>query len=361
MLTPASVWAVDDLPLHVQTYVDAGYLASNRDPEDGNWPGKSSSATLNELTLNLAMVNVNREATTASRWGFEFGLQTGDDSERLVTAPPPEANEPFSNADELRHFYRANVSYLFGAEGGLKLTGGLINSYIGYESYLAIDNFNYTRSYLSDTVPYFLIGAEALWDVSDQIDLGFYVVTGYNYLADPNDLPSLGFSGKFGLSENVRLVQNFYYGSDQKNTDIEYWRFFSNSIVEWSRGGVTVAASLDYGTEKQADLSGQPRHQWTTGAIWFNWAASSRLSLALRPEFHLDADGIATGAERELQAYTGTLKYQLLPDNNRIVGTFELRHDKARGAGGGFPDGPDGSVEEDQTLVIASLIWQFKK
>ena len=60
------------------------------------------------------------------------------------------------------------MSYLFGERGNLKITGGLINSYIGYESFLAIDNPNYSRAYLSDTVPYFLFGAEALWSISEQ-------------------------------------------------------------------------------------------------------------------------------------------------------------------------------------------------
>jgi hypothetical protein len=61
--------------LRYQTYVDVGYAASNRDASDDNWTGKSSTATLNELTLNLAMANIGRDATRDARWGFELGLQ----------------------------------------------------------------------------------------------------------------------------------------------------------------------------------------------------------------------------------------------------------------------------------------------
>ena len=68
--------------LRYQTYVDVGYAASNRDPSDDNWPGKTSTATLNELTLNLAMANIGRDASRDARWGFELGLQAGDDSKR---------------------------------------------------------------------------------------------------------------------------------------------------------------------------------------------------------------------------------------------------------------------------------------
>lgn len=42
--------------------------------------------------------------------GSELGLQTGLDSEGLVTAPPPPALEPSPNAESWRHLYRAACS-----------------------------------------------------------------------------------------------------------------------------------------------------------------------------------------------------------------------------------------------------------
>jgi len=357
-LLSSNVLAADDVPLQVRAYLDVGYVGSNRDPSDDNWQGKSSAATLNQLELNEAMFNLSREANVGSRWGFEFGLQAGDDSKRLVTSSPPAANEPIGNADDWRHLYRANVSYLFGTDGKVRLTTGLINSYIGYESYLSIDNPNYTRAYLSDTVPYFLFGGELRWDVSDSVDLGFYLVNGYNYLTDPNDIPSLGFSAGFSLSDNTKFIQNLYYGSDQDNTDLEYWRFFSNSIVEWQRGPWRLAASLDYGTEKQADQPGQPRFQWTTGAVWLVWAANERLSFAVRPEFHLDDDGLVTGGQQRLLGLTGTAKYQVLRGSQRLVGTLEARHDRSSGDAG-FADEPDDVLRTTQTLVVLGINWEF--
>lgn len=130
---------------HYQLYADVGYASSDTTPGNHEWRSKSTTSTLDSLELFLGMGSVRKEATEDSRWGLELGLQTGLDSEGLVTAPPPPALEPIPNADSWRHLYRANVSYLFDAGRGLRLTGGLINSYIGYESYLAIDNPNYTH------------------------------------------------------------------------------------------------------------------------------------------------------------------------------------------------------------------------
>jgi len=97
-------------PWHYQVYVDAGSVHSNNDPANNLWRSKSSTNEFTGLDLFLAMANLRKEPLPESRWGFEFGLQTGIDSEGLITSPPPPANEPLSNADSLRHLYRANVS-----------------------------------------------------------------------------------------------------------------------------------------------------------------------------------------------------------------------------------------------------------
>lgn len=356
--------AADSSPWQYQGYVDVGYAASNRDPANNEWRSKSTTSVLNSPELFLALANVRRVVSTESRLGFEFGLQAGHDSKNLVTSAPPPAKEPIDNADTWRHLYRANVSYLFGGTdegGGVQLTGGLINSYIGWESYLAIDNPNYTRAYILDNVPYFMIGAEAMWDTSDTLDLRFFLVNGWNYLTDPNDGVSTGFQAKWRVTPRTIITQNFYYGPDQQDTSLEYWRFFSDTIIRWKSERFLLAAALDFGTEKQARLPGEPRARWSGGAIWAQWLVNERISLAFRPEFYRDDDGVITGASQKIQAYTGTFKYQLSPRHQRLVGTVELRYDKSTGPGGGFNDGPNNALVPDQTIFLLGLLWTFER
>jgi hypothetical protein len=348
-------------PWHYQFYLDAGFVYSDNDPANKEWRSKSSTSTFSSLELFLGMGNLRKEPIPESRWGFEFGLQTGVDSEGLVTEPPPPANEPFNDADALRHLYRANVSYLFDVGRGLRLTGGLINSYIGYESYLAIDNPNYTRGYLADTVPYFMIGLEAVWDISKDVDLGFYLTSGYNYLTSPNNAPSPGLQIAWRVSPKTSFKQNLYYGPDQAETGLEFWRFFSDSIVEWKNDRVLLAGAIDFGTEKQAHLPGQPRHSWASGALWARWEFAERWSVALRPEIYWDPDGQITAAQQFIHAYTGTVKYQFSVRQNRLVGTFEARYDSSTGDQGGFYSGPDNDLVPHQTLVLIGFLWSFDR
>ena len=343
-----------DKDWYYQAYVDAGYAASNREPSDNVWRSKGTTNILNKPELFLAMAEVRKVATTDSRWGLEFGLQGGEDAKNQVPAPE---KEPPSNADHWRHLYRGNVSYLAGDDGELAFTAGVFNSHIGYESYLAIENPNYTRAYILDYVPYFMTGVEVGWEISETTDLAFYVISGYDYLADINDAPSISFRGDWQFTPEFTFSQSFYYGPDQKNTNIEYWRFFTDSIAEWKHGRWLVAGAFDYGTEKQADIMGQPRYTWAGGAVWLRYAVNDKASLALRPEFYDDPDGLQTTARQTIKAITGTYKHEIPLRNARMIGTIELRYDKSTGKEGGFFDEPNDRLVPTQTTLLFGLLY----
>lgn len=343
-----------DKDWYYQAYVDAGYAASNREPSDNVWRSKGTTNILNKPELFLAMAEVRKVATTDSRWGLEFGLQGGEDAKNQVPAPE---KEPPSNADHWRHLYRGNVSYLAGDDGELAFTAGVFNSHIGYESYLAIENPNYTRAYMLDYVPYFMTGVEVGWEISETTDLAFYVISGYDYLADINDAPSISFRGDWQFTPEFTFSQSFYYGPDQKNTNIEYWRFFTDSIAEWKHGRWLVAGAFDYGTEKQADIMGQPRYTWAGAAVWLRYAVNDKASLALRPEFYDDPDGLQTTARQTIKAITGTYKHEIPLRNARMIGTIELRYDKSTGKEGGFFDEPNDRLVPTQTTLLFGLLY----
>ena len=341
-------------------YLDLGYNQNFNDPGNKRWRSKSTTYRVNQPEVNLAMGFVSKEATPQSRWGLEFGLQAGVDTKNLVPEPPPSSNEPVKNADTLRHFYRANGSYLIPLGNGLDVTAGLINSYIGYESFLAIQNVNYTRGYILDFVPYFLIGLQGDYPWSNSLDVSLFAINGWNYLANPNDAPSYGLQGVWQISPRVKFIQNLYYGPDQENTNIEYWRFFSDSIIEWKSNRFLLAAAFDFGTEKQADVIDNPRFNWMSGALWFGWHIGGPWNLGLRSEFFSDPDGIITGSEQNIQAYTGTLEYTISPlALNTIVFALEYRYDRSTGKEGGFFRGDSNRLVSDQHQVIFSIMWAF--
>jgi hypothetical protein len=342
------------------SYLDVGYTLDFNDPQNGLWRSKTTTYKVDDPQVNMAMAYLAKDPTPQSRWGMQFGLQTGVDTKKLVPEPPPPSNAPISNAETYRHFARANASYLFPVGNGFRLTGGLINSYIAYESYYAMPNPNYTRGYITDNVPYFLFGLEGLYPLRDTLNLSLYAVNGWNYLANPNDWPSFGFQINWEATREITFTQNLYSGPEQEDTDLQFWRFFSDSILKWKKDPFLVAASFDVGTEKQAELVGNPRDYWMAGALWIAWRIRGPWTLAFRPEFYYDPDGLITGAQQTIQAYTVTLKYEFSPSQSHtVVAAIEYRYDRSTGPEGGFFKGPDNILVPDQHVLIFALNWHF--
>ena len=348
---------------HYGAYVDFGYLPNLSSPGADLWRSKTTDFRLNSPQINLARAYIRKEVNPlGSRWGGEFGVQTGVDTEGLVSKT---SGDTIGSADSLRHFSRANLSYLFPAGNGLKITAGLMNSYIGYASFHSKDNANYTRGYLLDNVPYFLFGVEGIYPLSDTITLGLYTLTGYTYLTAPNAVPSFGFQAVWETTPEFTLVQNLYYGPDQRETDLRFWRFFSDSIIEYKDGKWVLAGAFDIGTEEQSFNTSNPRYIWMAGALWIDRNLPGPWWLGFRPEFYWDPDGAITGFEQLIWAVTSTLAYRVnIFSKHSLTAKLEYRFDRSTGSGGGFFTGQDiapGSplLTPNQQLFIFGLAWAF--
>ncbi|HSE58989.1 MAG TPA: outer membrane beta-barrel protein [Nitrospiraceae bacterium] len=284
----------------------------------------------------MGLVYITKRAAEGSPWGMEFGLQGGYDTQGQVPPTRPEIDRPIGGAGTLRHLSRANVSYLAPVGTGLTITAGLFNSFIGYDSFYAMNNHTYTRAYIADYSPYFMMGISAQYRISDRIKTAVYVVNGYNYLSRPNDRPSYGAQVVWTPSARLTVIQNLYVGPQQFKTDIEYWRVFSDSIIEYRFETVTLALAYDIGTERISQAVGAPRTFWTGGMAVARWQFSPQWAVALRPEFYWDRTGQLTGAEQLIKAVTSTLEYKLPYRCTKTIVRLEYRYDESTGSGGGL-------------------------
>ena len=347
---------IDEVLFHYRLYVDAGYIHSSTRPENGIWRSKVTDFRLDQPEVNLAMALLSKRATAQSRWGFEVGIQAGVDTELAVSA-----DNPIGGADVLQYIHRASLSYLFDAGNGLSLTAGLLPGTPGYESFLSIDNPTYTRGYITDNVPYFLIGIDATYKFNPALDASVLLVTGWDYLIDRNDAPSVIGKTVWRVNERFTYSQTLYWGPDQANTDVEFWRFFSDSILEYKSGPITVAFVFDIGTEKQAEVAGNPRGNWFAAAFWLKWEIDEHWSLGLRPEFYDDSDGVISGSRQQIGDISVALKYRYEPAHaHTLVFSLEYRYDRSTGPEGGFFAGPDNTLVSEQHLIMLAVNWSFE-
>lgn len=324
-LAPNSEW-------HYGGFVDAGYLLDFNHPANHLFRSRGSTPRVDEVKLSMAAIYLRKNASPHSRWGLEVTLHAGEDSKMFgfsATAPN------FPGANWLRHLGPTNVSFLAPAGKGLTIQAGYFNSFIGYDSLYAKNNFNYTRPWGADFTPYFMFGVNASYPFTRKLSAAVFVVNGYWHLANANRVPSFGGQVTYKATDRLTWKQTALIGPHQSNISTEFWRYLFDSILEWKGERVTVA--FDYNTSfERVDTAGRPRAWWMAAQLPVRWSLSDRWALALRPEVAWDRDGRWTLARQTVKAVTTTLEFRFPAAQTNTLLRLEHRWDDSRGPDGGF-------------------------
>lgn len=346
---------------HYGAYLDVGSIVNFNFPDNDLWRSRTTASRHNQPAPNMVLAYVRKDASEASRWGMELGVQGGYDSVDFAFLV---GEKKVDGADVLRHIHRANASYLAPIGNGLTITAGLFNSLMGYESLYAKDNANYTRSWIADNTPYMMFGVNAAYPVNDRLTVTAFVINRYYHLAYTVAQPSYGGKWSYALSPRLTAMQTLYWGPDQTDASLEFWRLYGNHILEWKADEVTIAASYDIGTEDIANRPGSPRTFVMGGNMVVKWHVAGPWSVAVRPEFYWDRNGRWTGAEQFVKAVTSTVEYQFSHQWTRAVVRMEHRYDESTGVGGGFFTNGESSfgvpkLAAGQHLLLVGLLLTF--
>jgi hypothetical protein len=320
-------------------FIDAAYLWDSNDPSNHLFRSRGTAYKVDEPILNMTAAYARKTAVESSRWGFEVTVQGGQDTRVFgfsATAPN------LAGSDFLRHLGPTDVSYLAPVGNGLTLQAGIFSSFIGYDSLYAKDNLNYTRPWGADFTPYLMMGINASYPFSQKLTGTVFLVNDYFHLADPNSVPSSGGQLAYKASEHTTVKQTLLWGPHQSNTTLEYWRFLSDSIVEWKTDRITAAFEYHVGEEK-VTAPGTPRALWMAGQLPVHWVFNKHWSVTVHPEVYWDRDGRLTGFSQTVKANTTTLEYRIPYRQAAAIVRLEHRVDDSRGPGGGFFS--DGQVQ----------------
>jgi len=342
-------------------YLDAGFSVNFNFPDNDRWRSRTTTFRHNQAAPNMVLAYVRKDVSEASRWGMELGVQGGYDSVNFAFL---QGEKKVDGADGLRHLHRANASYLASVGNGLKVTVGLFDSLMGYESLYAKDNVNYTRSWIADHTPYMMFGVNAAYPVNDRLTVTAFVINRYYHLAYTVAQPSYGGKWSYALTHRLTARQTLYWGPDQTEASPELWRLYGNHILEWKGDEVTIVASYDIGTENIADRPGRPRTFVMGGNFVVRWHVAGPWFVAVRPEFYWDRNGRWTGSEQFVKAVTSTVEYALPYQGTKTVVRMEHRYDESTGTGGGFFKNGESSfgvpkLTAGQHLLLFGLLLTF--
>ena len=341
-------------------FADVAYPLNFNHPANHLFRSRGTAFRTDSVWLNMAGFYARKKPSEDSRWGAELTVHAGKDAEFFgfsATAPN------IAGYKFLRQLGPTNVSYLAPVGKGLTLQAGIFSSLIGYDSLYAKDNLNHTRPWGADFTPYLMMGANASYPLTEKLTGTFFLVNGYWHLARANSAPSAGGQIAYKLTPRVTVKETILFGSHQRNTAFEFWRFLTDTIVERRTKRFILASDYIFSTER-VDAPGRPRALMMSWQMPARWVLNDRWSLSFRPEVFWDRDGRWTLARQTVKAFTSTLEYRVPYRWTTSIFRLEHRFDDSRGPEGGFFRGAELSpgvvgLRPSQHLLIFATIFTF--
>jgi hypothetical protein len=230
--------------------------------------------------LRLVQAQWSRETSATQPLGFTVALVAGDDGDAVHAAEP----------EAFRHVYQASVAWRL--PSGVVVEGGIYPSHIGFESFYAKDDWNYTRGLLAEMSPYYQAGVKASYAFDAHWSGQVHVLNGWQLI-----------DGDVGRAVGTQVAYASDTLSASLNTYVDADRKFADAVVLWrAHPRWQLAASTDVGNQ---DVQGV--------ALFARFDVDKRNAIAARVE-----------TDRDLREATVTWQFR---PHTHLLFEFETRYD----------------------------------
>jgi hypothetical protein len=331
---PAAAPAVsaDDLKkaLGLSIYLQAGYTynanASSISGVAGD-PGSENNLRAfdhkaNSFTLDLAEI-VFAKDPSAGVIGYKVKVAAGETAKLIHAAGL--GSQPTGTANpESFDVTEAYASYTAAVGKGLRFDFGKYVTYHGAEVIEAIDNPNYSRSFLYNYAePITHTGLKMSYAFTDTLNASLHVVNGWDNATDNNTGKSFGASVNYAPAESFSGYVNFMTGPEQADNNHDKRTLVDLVATIKPAKPVSIILNYDNGKEDHAALAGDTA-KWDGLAGVVKYDINDTYSLSVRGEYFDDKGGSRTGTVQKLKEVTVTPEIRLV---GGLILRPEYRHD----------------------------------
>lgn len=356
----------------VNAAIDGYYSYNFNRPIGGVNLLRAYDPTSNSFNLAQAAVIVEQAPNVEAgrRFGMRLDLQFGQATE---TVQGNAANEP--RPQVYRHVWQAYGTYVAPLGKGLTVDFGKFAGSLGYETNYAKDNFNYSRAYFFNYLPFYHFGFRASYPVSEKLSATYWLVNGANQSEDFNGFKSQAILLTYKPSSKVTWQANYYVGQEQRDrqpalnptfanlptqpglsTDLirPMWRGRFHVIDSYVTFNVTDKLTLalegDYVVNRPQRDAAPSRV--TGGVAYARYQFHPRFAMAGRFEYLSDRGGLFSGTTQALKDATVTADYKLAEG-------FLLRTEWRRDFSNQrfFLSDRPGVLKQQQTTATLGLLW----
>ena len=322
--------SADDLKkaLGLSIYVQGGYTynenASSLTGVVGD-PGQENNLRVfdhkaDSFGLDLAQIVFAKDPAVGAI-GYKVKISAGETakfihSTGLVSSA---SDDPFDLTE-------AYLSYVAPLGKGLRFDYGKMVTYHGAEVIEAIDNPNYSRSFLFNyAIPFTHTGLKMSYAFADAVSASVHVVNGWDNSTDNNTAKTIGLSIYVAPVEMFSAYINYMQGPEQPNNTRDNRSLLD--IVATIKPIKPLSIILNYDDAQEDHISATGgTAKWSGLAGIVKYDINDTYSIAVRGEYFDDKDGVRTGTTQKLKEVTVTPEIRLA---NGIILRPEYRHDSS--------------------------------
>ncbi len=323
----------DDLKkaLGLSIYLQGGYTY-NGNASDGVTNSSENDLRVfdhkaNSFTLDLAQIVFTKDAAMGTV-GYKLKLSAGETAKwihsRGLSGAPLNQAQSGAGTDSI-DITEAYVSYMAPVGKGLRFDLGKFVTYHGAEVIEAIDNPNYSRSFLFNyAIPFTHTGLKMSYTFSDAVNASFHIVNGWDNSTDNNTGKTFGLSLGLTPAEIFSATINLMQGPEQDSNNGNKRTLVDLVATIKPVKPLSIILNYDDGKEENALPTGDAEWSGVAGIVKYDF--NDTYSLAVRGEYFDDKDGFRTGAVQKLSEVTVTPEIRLA---GGIILRPEYRHDSS--------------------------------
>src|SRR5271169_6327220 len=316
--------------LGISFYVQGGY-SYNGSASDGATKDSVNDLRVfdhdaNSFTLDLAQILISKDTPTPGNTGYRIKLSAGETAKWIHSRGLSGAalNQPQSGeGTDTFDVTEAYVSYMSPIGSGLRFDLGKMVTYFGAEVIEAIDNPNYSRSFLFNyAVPFTHTGLKMSYGITDALSASLYVVNGWDNAEDNNSGKSIGVSIGYAPSEIFSGYVNYMNGPEQDSNNHDIRQLVD--LVATIKPVKPLSFILNYDNANEQNAVPKGTAKWSGFAGIVKYDFNDTYSLSVRGEEFDDPQGFRTGTQQSLTEWTVTPEIRV---PGGLIVRPEYRHD----------------------------------
>lgn len=262
---------------YVETYYSVSFSESFKDRK----PLIPSYKKNDEPAVSLAFLKTSYDTNNIKA---NFALALGDYMSANYSA----------ETSLLENLYDANVAIKLSKENNLWLEAGVFTSHIGFEGVEAKNNWSLTRSFATESTPYYETGAKISHTSNDgKWFLSALILTGWQTIepVDGNTLPSFGTQVTYSPSSKITLNSSTFIGTDTPDR-MRLMRYFHNFYGIFKLNN-KLAATLGFDIGMQQKNKGSSAMDvWFSPTAILRYTPTAKTAIAVRAEYYDDPDNV---------------------------------------------------------------------